>query len=103
VVRITLAKIVKDAIASNKCRIGTRQVLQSVKGSDLIIVSKSVGDIAKSKLEERAKLSNIPMYIFDGTSIQLAKLCGKPFRISAITIKGSTDEEIGALMQIQEK
>jgi large subunit ribosomal protein L30e len=103
VVRTTLEKIVKDAIDGNKYRIGTRQVLQSVKGSDLIIVSKSVGDINKSKLEERAKASNIPIYIFDGTSAQLAKLCSKPFRISVIAIKGSTEEEIGALMQIQER
>lgn len=102
-VRTTLEKIVKDAIDGNKCRIGTRQVLQSVKGSDLIIISKSVDDINKSKLEERAKASSIPIYTFDGTSTQFAKLCSKPFRISVIAIKGSTAEEISALMQIQER
>ena len=38
----TLEKVIKDAIAADKYKSGVKEVLQSVKGSKLIIVSKSI-------------------------------------------------------------
>ena len=38
----TLEKVIKDAIVADKYKSGVKEVLQSVKGSKLIIVSKSI-------------------------------------------------------------
>jgi ribosomal protein L30E len=38
----TLEKVIKNAIAADKYKSGVKEVLQSVKGSKLIIVSKSI-------------------------------------------------------------
>ena len=93
-----LEKVIKDAVAAEKYKSGVKEVLQSVKGSKLIIVSKSVGSGEKNKLEEQAKSANVAIYEFPGNSVQLGKLCNKPFRITAIAIKSGTAEEIDAIM-----
>ena len=94
----TLEKVIKDAVAADKYKSGMKEVMQSVKGSKLIIVSKSVESAERTKLEEQAKASNVAVYEFPGNSVQLGKLCNKPFRITAIAIKSGTAEEITAIM-----
>jgi large subunit ribosomal protein L30e len=78
-----LEKVIKDAVAADKYKIGVKEVLQSVKGSKLVIVSKSI-DLAN--------------YEYSGTSVQLGKMCNKSFRITAIAIKSGTAAEIDAIM-----
>ena len=93
-----LEKVIKDAVAADKYKSGVKEVMQSVKGSKLIIGSKSVESAERAKLEEQAKASNVAVYEFPGNSVQLGKLCNKPFRITAIAIKSGTAEEITAIM-----
>jgi len=94
----TLEKVIKDAVAADKYKSGVKEVMQSVKGSKLIIVSQSVESAERAKLEEQAKASNVAVYQFPGNSVQLGKLCNKPFRITAIALKSGTAEEITAIM-----
>ncbi|MEP0825017.1 MAG: ribosomal L7Ae/L30e/S12e/Gadd45 family protein [Nitrososphaera sp.] len=93
-----LEKVIKEAIASDKYKSGVREVLHSVKGSKLIIVSKSIDSADRVKLEEQAKASNVAVYEYSGTSVQLGKLCNKPYRITAIAIKSGTAAEIEAII-----
>lgn len=93
-----LEKVIKDAVAADKYKSGVKEVLQSVKGSKLIIVSKSIGADDRAKLEEQAKTASIAVYEYPGTSVQLGKLCNKSFRITAIAIDSGTAAEIEAIM-----
>jgi len=93
-----LEKVIKDAVAAEKYKSGVREVLQSVKGSTLIIVSKSIDSDDRTKLEEQAKTANVAVYEYPGTSVQLGKLCNRPFRVTAIAIKSGTAAEINAIM-----
>jgi hypothetical protein len=54
----TLEKVIKNAIAADKYKSGVKEVLQSVKGSKLIIVSKSIDPEYRKKLEDQARSSN---------------------------------------------
>jgi large subunit ribosomal protein L30e len=99
----TLEKIIKNAIAENKYKSGTKEVLQSMKGSKLIVMSKSLARNDGLKLEEEAKSSNIPIYWFQGNSVQLGKLCNKPFRISILSLKSGSDEEISSIISNRSK
>jgi len=94
----TLEKVIKDAVVADKYKSGVKEVLQSVKGSKLIIVSKSIDPDDRKKLEEQAKSTNIAIYEYSGNSVQLGKLCNKPFRITTIAIKSGTPEEISAIV-----
>ena len=94
----TLEKVIKNAIAADKYKSGVKEVLQSVKGSKLIIVSKSIDPEYRKKLDEQAKSTDVPIYEYSGTSMQLGKLCNKPFRITTIAIKSGTADEISAIV-----
>ncbi|MEM3159254.1 MAG: ribosomal L7Ae/L30e/S12e/Gadd45 family protein [Nitrososphaera sp.] len=94
----SLEKLVKDAVAAEKYKSGTKEVLQAAKSSKLIVVSKSLDAADRVKLDEQAKSANVAIYEFDGNSVQLGKLCNKPFRISAIAIQSGTDAQIKAVM-----
>jgi large subunit ribosomal protein L30e len=94
----TLEKVIKEAVSSDKYKSGVKEVLQSVKGSKLIIASRSLAGHDRNKLEEHAKAAGVSVYEYPGTSVQLGKLCNKPFRITAIAIKTGTTEEVAAII-----
>ena len=94
----TLEKVIKNAIADDRYKSGIKEVLQSVKGSKLIIVSKSLDPEYRKKLEDQAKSTNVTVYEYPGTSVQLGKLCNKPYRITTIAIKSGTSDEISAIV-----
>ena len=93
-----LEKTIKDAISSNKCKIGTRQVMGSIKGSKLIVLSDSLIPGDKSKILEDAKNAQVPILPLNGNSVKLGKLCNKPFRISALSLRIGNDDEIQQLV-----
>jgi len=82
-----IEKALKDAASSDKIRCGTKEVIGSIKASDLIVVSKSVNESARRSLEEKAQSLKVKIYQFEGNSMQLGKFCGKPFRTSLVSIK----------------
>jgi len=94
----TLDKVIKDAISANKYKCGTKQVLRSIKGSKLIVLSNSISPNFKSKIESDANQENVPIYPFDGNSFRLGKLCNKPFRINVIALKSGTDAQINSIL-----
>jgi large subunit ribosomal protein L30e len=94
----TLDKVLKDAIAANKYKCGTKQVLGSIKGSKLILVSNTISPNFKSKIESEANQEKVPIYPFDGNSFRLGKLCNKPFRINVIALKSGTDAQINSIL-----
>jgi len=83
----SIDKTVKEAVSSRKFKCGQKQALQSIKGSNLIVISRSTAHSSRLKLEEQAESSGVSIQEFDGNSIQLGKLCGKPFRVSVISFK----------------
>ena len=98
-----LEKVVKNAVTENKYKSGAKEVLQSMKGSKLVIMSTSLGLDERLKLEKQANSFNIPIYRFEGNSVQLGKLCNKPFRISIISIKSGSNEEITSIISTPKK
>jgi large subunit ribosomal protein L30e len=94
----TLDKVLKDAVAANKYKCGTKQVLHSIKGSKLIILSNTISPNFRSKIESEANQENVQIYPFDGNSSRLGKLCNKPFRINVIALKSGTDAQINSIL-----
>ncbi|HEY9387738.1 MAG TPA: ribosomal L7Ae/L30e/S12e/Gadd45 family protein [Nitrososphaeraceae archaeon] len=89
-------------MSSNKYKAGTKEVLKSVKGSKLIIVSKSLSEKYRRELEDHTKSSSVPVYYFVGNSVQLAKLCGMPYRVTTIALKTGSSDEINTILTEKE-
>ncbi len=94
-----LEKILKDALKEDKIMMGTKQVLNSMKNSKLIVLSQSVQKEMFTKIESDAKKEKIPLVNFQGTSVALGRLCGLQFRISTISFTSLSDANIKSIIK----
>ncbi|GKS67192.1 hypothetical protein YTPLAS73_07390 [Nitrosarchaeum sp.] len=94
-----LEKTLKDAHKEDALTFGTKQVLNSMKNSKLIVISQSVKKEMFAKIESGAKKEKIPLANFHGTSVALGRLCGLQFRISTISFTSITDANIKSILK----
>ena len=94
-----LEKSLKDARKEDTLTFGTRQVLNSMKNSKLIVLSQSVKKEMFEKIESDAKKEKIPLVNFQGTSVALGRLCGLQFRISTISFTSIDDANIKSILK----
>jgi large subunit ribosomal protein L30e len=94
-----LEKSLKDAHKENKLTMGSKQVLNSVNNSKLIVLSQSVGKEMFEKIESDAKKQKVPLVNFQGTSVALGRLCGLQFRISTISFTSIDEANIKSILK----
>ena len=97
-----LEKALTDAIKVRKRILGTKQIISNIKDSKLVVISKSIPDLSAKKIEESAQNNNIPFVHFNDTSIMLGKLCGLPFRVSAISLSSVSNTSVQAILKEHE-
>ena len=93
-----LEKSLKDALKEDKLVMGTKQVLNSVKNSKLVVLSRSVEKEMLEKIISGAEEQKVPMVNFQGTSVALGRLCGLQFRISTISFTSIPDTSIKSIL-----
>ena len=93
-----LEKSLKDARKENKLTMGSKQVLNSVNNSKLIVLSQSVDKEMLEKIESDAKKQKVPLVNFQGTSVALGRLCGLQFRISTISFTSIDEANIKSIL-----
>lgn len=83
-----IEKIVKEAISEKKAIYGYRKAYRYLKNykPKLVIIAKNMREDLKKDIISAVKDKNL-IKEFDGTSIDLGIICGKPFPISVIVIK----------------
>ena len=94
-----LEKSLKDARKENKLTMGSKQVLNSVNNSKLIVLSQSVNKTMLEKIESDAKKQKVPLVNFQGTSVALGRLCGLQFRISTISFTSIDEGNIKSILK----
>lgn len=101
---IDIDKAITTAVKTGKVSFGANSAIQSAKTgkAKLIISAVNCPKNIYEDIECYCKLSNIPLIIYKGSSIDLAATCGKPFVISALTIKEPGDSEILRLTEKME-
>ena len=86
-----LKKVIKDAVRDNKIILGYNRVIREIKtGKSKIIIYAN--NIPKDKLDNiihNTKLVKIDVKEYPDDSVNLGLVCGKPFSVSVLTIKGS--------------
>ncbi len=86
---MTIDKQIKDAIKNDKLIIGSRTVLKNLKNEMLesVVYASNCPEELIKDLNHYSKVSSIKLEEFNGNSVQLGELCGKPFRILIIGMK----------------
>jgi len=84
------------AVKTGKVLFGAKSALKNAKTGKarLIIVASNCPPETRQDLEYYCKLSGIPLIVYDGTSLELGAVCGKPFTVSAMTIREPGDSDI---------
>ena len=98
-----LEKVIKEAMEDNKCSLGAKEVVTSMKSSKLIILSDSIPKNILQQIHETAKISKVPTMNFKGSSVTLGRLCGTQFRISALSLKTLSDTNLKSILKEAEQ
>ncbi|MGD1835723.1 MAG: ribosomal L7Ae/L30e/S12e/Gadd45 family protein [Nitrososphaeraceae archaeon] len=96
----TLEKIIKESISSNKYKNGLKEVKNNIKGSSLIILSNSLNDEDIKNIESSAQEHNVKVFRLNDSSIKLGKICRKPYKISCISIRGISEDDIKSISKL---
>ncbi len=93
---IDIDKAISTAVKTGKVSFGSNSTIQSAKTgkAKMIVLAINSPKNPREDIEYYSKLSNIPILIYDGSSIDLAAICAKTFVVSALTIKEPGDSEI---------
>ncbi|WP_461866087.1 50S ribosomal protein L30e [Thermococcus sp.] len=94
-----LAFELRKVLETGKIIIGSKRTIELSKtgGAKLIIIAKNAPKDVKDDVTYYSRLSNIPVYEFDGTSVELGTLLGKPFVIAALAVVDPGESNILAL------
>ena len=93
---IDVNKAIATTVRTGKIFLGANKTVRNAKVGKvkLVIVAANCPKIAREDIEYYCKLSDIPLVTYNGTSIDLGAVCGKPFMVSALAIRGPGDSDI---------
>ncbi len=77
-----------NAIKTGKVVLGSRKTLKLLKlgKAKAVIVAANAPPHIRNDIMYYAKLSNTPVYVYPGTSVELGMACGKPFMVASLAI-----------------
>ncbi len=86
----------KAALRTGVVKLGAKQTIKLLKlgKAKAAIVAHNAPPEVRRDVLRYARLSNIPVYIYPGTSRELGTLCAKPFVVSALAIVDEGDSRI---------
>ncbi len=93
-----LKKILKDAVTNKKLKTGSKEVLQFIKGTNLILTSSSLPVSVLDKVKKMSEEGNIPLYQYPGNSVLLGRLCSLSYRTSIVSLKNASEDEINSIL-----
>ena len=94
-----LSKVLKDAMKGGKSALGAKEAFAAMKGSKAVLCTRSIPTALGTKLREEAKNQGVPVVELTQTSAELARLVGRPYRVSAMALRGVSDADVRQLMK----
>jgi len=98
---IDIDKAIAAAVKTGKVAFGADSAIKNAKSGKvkMIVLAANCPQKVREDIEYYCKLSNVPFITFSGSAIDLAAVCGKPFIISALSIREPGDSEILKLIE----
>ena len=92
-----LSKVLKEAMKGGKSAVGAKESIAAVKGSKAVLCTRSIPAALGAKLREEAKKQGVPVVELTQSSAELAKMVGRPYKVSAIAVRNVSDSDIKLL------
>jgi large subunit ribosomal protein L30e len=101
---IDIDKAITAAVKTGKVSFGASSAVQSAQTgkAKLIIIAANAPKKVREDIEYYGNLSKVPLIIYKGSSLDLAAVCGKPFTVSALSIREPGDSEVLKLTETAE-
>ena len=98
---VDVNKQIRMAVKTGKVGFGSKDALASSASAraKLIILAKNVREPDKDDIIHFAEQSEVPIYVYQGSSLDLGAVCEKPFPVSAIIVREPGDSEILKLVE----
>ena len=87
---------IRVAVDTGDVTLGSEKSIQSLilgKGQLAVVAENAPKDIIED-VEYYANLSEIPFIVYDGTSVDLGSVCGKPFTVATLIVNDPGDSTI---------
>ena len=87
---------IRVAVDTGDVTLGSEKSIQSLKlgKGKLVIVAHNAPKEILEDVEYYANLSEIPSFVYDGSSVDLGSVCGKPFTVATLIINDPGDSTI---------
>ncbi len=87
---------IRVAVDTGKVILGSNKSIQAIKlgNGELVVLAANAPKTLKEDVEAYAKLSEMPVHIFEGSSVELGSICGKPFTVSVLVVQEPGDSNI---------
>jgi large subunit ribosomal protein L30e len=94
-----LSKVLKDAMKGGKSAVGAKESIAAVKGSKAVLCSRSIPPALGARLRGEARKHGVPVVELTQSSAELARMVGRPYRVSAIAVRNVSDTDVKQLMR----
>ena len=93
---IDVDKAIGTTVKTGKVLFGANKAVESAKlgRAKLILLASNCPRNIMEDIKSYSRFSNIPLVIYKGNSIDLGAACGKPFMVSALTVREPGDSDI---------
>jgi len=93
---INMDRAIATSVKTGKVMFGANNAVKNAKlgRGKLIIVASNCPSNVMDDVTHYAKLSGVPVVIYKGSNIDLGIGCGKPFMVSALTVREPGDSDI---------
>jgi large subunit ribosomal protein L30e len=93
---VDVDKAINLAIKTGKVVLGTKRTLRQVKQgkTQLVIIAANCPKEIQEEVIYYGKLSEIPVYTYQGTSWDLGSVCGRPHMVACLAVEQPGDSKI---------
>jgi large subunit ribosomal protein L30e len=87
---------IRVAVDTGNVTLGSSKTIQALKlgKGKLVIIAENCPKEVAEDVTQYSQLSQIPVYTFQGTSVDLGSVCGKPFTVAAMMVNDPGDSTI---------
>lgn len=94
--KVDVNKQIEIAVRTGKVSFGVKEALDAARSAKakLLIMASNCPKPHKQDILQYAKQSSVPIYNYQGSSVDLGGACLKPFVVAVLTVKEAGDSEI---------
>lgn len=102
---VDFVRELRTAMSTGRVVLGSKKTISLCRfgKAKMVIIAANCPTEIRREIEYLCKLSNIPIYVFPGTSWDLGAACGKPFMVAALAIVDPGESDIMALVEKKEE